>query len=71
MGLAIRKVENAREQQSETFRYWRSRPDYERMDAVAQIVRDAYALKGIDLNALPTDRSLRRVDRSTLEPDDC
>jgi hypothetical protein len=61
--LTIRKVESAEEQQAETFRYWRSRPDYERMEAVAQIIRDAYALKGIDLDAQGSDRSITRIQR--------
>ena len=64
MQRAIRKVESAREQQAETFRYWQSRPDYERMDAVAQIVRDAYALKGVDLDAERPEKSLTRVQRT-------
>jgi hypothetical protein len=71
MELTVRRIVSEREQQLETFRYWRSRPDCERMEAVAQIVRDAYALKGIDLDALPSDRSLKRVYRTQVQPDDC
>jgi hypothetical protein len=64
MDRTLQRVESVKAQQSETFRYWRSRPDYERMEAVAQIVRDAYALKGIDLDAQGSDRSLTRVQRT-------
>jgi hypothetical protein len=47
----------------ETYRYWRSRPCAERMAAVEEIVRSAYLSKGIDLDQLPSDKTLRRVER--------
>jgi hypothetical protein len=50
-------------QRMDTYRYWQSRSIAERMDAVEEIVRDAYFAKGIDLDARPVDRALQRVDR--------
>jgi hypothetical protein len=60
----IRRVTDFKAQQDETYRYWRSRTSAERMEAVAEIVRDAYLAKGIDLEQLPSDKTLIRVERS-------
>jgi hypothetical protein len=60
----IRRVTSFDEQQAETYRYWQGRPDHGRMEAIAEIVRDAYALKGIDLDARGSERTLVRVQRS-------
>ena len=59
----IRRVMDPKAQRLETYRYWRSRPCAERMEAVAEIVRDAYLAKGIDLEHRPTKRTLVRVER--------
>jgi hypothetical protein len=34
------------------------------MDAVAEIVRDVYRMKGIDLDARPMDKTIRRIERA-------
>ena len=59
----IRRVTDLKEQRLETYRYWRSRPCAERMEAVAEIVRGAYLAKGIDLETRPMDKTLVRVER--------
>ncbi|MGD0789611.1 MAG: hypothetical protein ABR898_16680 [Terracidiphilus sp.] len=59
----IRRVTNPKAQRLETYRYWRSRTCAERMEAIAEIVRDAYRAKGIDLDLRPSDKSLVRVER--------
>ena len=64
MDRTIRKVTDAKSQLMETLRYWQSRPDYERMEAVAEIVREAYAWKGVNLDAEGSKRSLTRIQRS-------
>lgn len=61
MDKTIQRVTDFRAQREETYRYWQSCSIAERMDAVAQIVRDVYALKGVDLESLPRDRSLTRL----------
>ena len=63
IGAAIRRVTDFKAQRLETYRYWRSRSCAERMDAVAEIVRDAYLAKGIDLDLRPSDKTLVRVER--------
>lgn len=60
----IRRVTNLEAQQLETYRYWRSRTSAERLKAVAEIIRDAYLAKGIDLELRPSDKTLVRVERS-------
>jgi hypothetical protein len=63
MDKTIRRVTDLKEQRMETYRYWRSRSAAERMEAVAEIVRDAYLTKGIDLDSRPPDKTLIRVER--------
>ncbi|MGA3134674.1 MAG: hypothetical protein ABSC88_01645 [Terracidiphilus sp.] len=59
----IRRVTDLKAQRLEAYRYWRNRTCAERMEAVAEIVRDAYLAKGIDLDHRPSDRTLVRVER--------
>ena len=59
----IRKVTDFTAQRIETYRYWQSRPAAERMDAVEEMVREAYFAKGIDLDLRPSDKTLIRVKR--------
>jgi hypothetical protein len=47
----------------EAYRYWQSRTVAERMDAVDDVVREAYFAKGIDLSFRPSNRMLKRVVR--------
>jgi hypothetical protein len=63
MEKAIRRVADFKVQRLETYRYWRSRSCAERMEAVAEIVRDAYLAKGIDLGVRPSNKTLVRVER--------
>jgi hypothetical protein len=64
MDKTIRRVTSAEEQQAETYRYWQSRTSVERMEAIAEIVKDAYYSKGIDLDAQRPERTLVRVQRA-------
>lgn len=64
MDKSIRKVTDLKAQQEETYRYWQSRPISERLEAIAQIVRDVYTLKGIDLDAQRSPRTLVRLKRT-------
>jgi hypothetical protein len=63
MDKTIRRVTDFKAQRLETYLYWRSRTCAERMAAVEEIVRSAYLSKGIDLDRLPSDRTLKRVER--------
>jgi hypothetical protein len=59
----IRRVTDFKEQQAETYRYWQSRTVAERMQAVAEIVRDVYRMKGIDLDSRPVNKTIVRIKR--------
>jgi len=60
----IRRVSDFKSQREETYRYWLSRPIAERMEAIDEIVRSAYLAKGIDIDALASDRTIVRVVRA-------
>jgi len=59
----IRRFKSHEEQEAETQRYWASRTIAEKMVVVAELVRDGYLLRGIDIYAEGSDRSIRRVQR--------
>ncbi len=65
MDKTIRRVTDLAAQQDETYQYWRIRSFMEKMDAVTELVRDAYLSKGIDLEDRKPDRKIIRV----LRPD--
>jgi hypothetical protein len=46
----LRKFRSFDEMKAEEYRYWQSRPVHERMDAVEELNRTAYAIKGVELN---------------------
>lgn len=60
---SVRWISDRKEQDAESYRYWQSRTTAERMQAVAELVRDGYASKGIDADAQGSKRTLVRVQR--------
>ena len=66
MDKTIRRVTDFKEQQAETYRYWQSRTAAERMEAGAEIVRDAYLTRGIDVEAQPMDKTIVRFERTPI-----
>ena len=63
MDRTFQKVTSREEQDAENYRYWQSRPDFERMQAVREIIYTTYALKGIDLDARRPDRTCQVIQR--------
>jgi hypothetical protein len=49
MDMTIRKYTNFAEIKADEYRYWQSRPVSERMDAVEEMIHEAYALKGWEM----------------------
>lgn len=45
----IKKYTDFDEIKADEYRYWQSRPVWERLDAVEELIETAYALKGISL----------------------
>lgn len=68
MDKTIRKYTDFDEMKADEYRYWQSRPVWERMDAVEELVRDAYALKGIEIPPR-MDKTFVRRYRSIQEMD--
>ncbi len=60
----IRRFNSHEEQEAETMRYWKGRSIGEKMQAVAELVRDGYLLRGIDIYAERPKRSIRRIELS-------
>jgi hypothetical protein len=49
MEKIIRKYTSHKEMKADEYRYWQSRPVHERMDAVEELNKIAYALKGWEM----------------------
>jgi len=47
MDSIIRKYTSRQEMKADEYRYWQSRPVYERMAAVSELTTALYALKGL------------------------
>jgi len=65
MDKSIRRVTDLKEQRMETYRYWRSRTVGERMEAVYEITRDVSLTRGIDIDSLPSDKTIVRAERAS------
>jgi LPS sulfotransferase NodH len=65
MEKTLRKFSSKEESRAETYRYWRSRPDAEVFDAIAEMSEQAwnawYKMHGITPNVERSDRSLTRI----------
>jgi hypothetical protein len=46
MSTILRRYTSLEEMKADEYRYWQSRPAYERLDAVEEMIETAYALKG-------------------------
>ncbi len=49
MDKTIRKYASLDEMKADEYRYWQSRPAYERLDAVEEMAQVAYTLKGWEM----------------------
>jgi len=58
-GKVVRKYDSHKQMKADEYRYWQSRPAYERMDAVTELTAAAYALKGIAPDVQRTSRICR------------
>ena len=64
MDKTIRRVTDLTAQRRDTYEYWRGRSAAERMNAIAEIVQTAYALKGVDLDHSRPNKQLVRLEIS-------
>ena len=63
MDKTIRKYTSFDEMKADEYRYWQSRPVYERTDAVSELTREHYAMKGEATYVSGLQRTLIRVER--------
>jgi hypothetical protein len=63
MDKTIRVCASRKEMKADEYRYWQSRPAHERMSAVAELTRAAYALKDPTLDVRRLQRTLVCLQR--------
>ena len=61
---AVRKFANFDEMKADEYRYWQSRPAYERVAAVAELTEEGYKLKGFKPDAFRLDRTFVHFERA-------
>ena len=59
----IQKFASFEEQELATIRYWAGRTIAEKMQATAELVRDGYRARGIDVDVTGADRTIRKLQR--------
>jgi hypothetical protein len=64
MDKTIKKVTDLQAQQDETFLYWHSRSDSERMNATWEFTLEMYRLRGLVDDAQGLQRSVVRIQRA-------
>jgi hypothetical protein len=64
MDKTIRKYTNFEDMKADEYRYWQGRPLHERVDAVSELTREHYAMKGALPNVPRLQRTLVRFERA-------
>ena len=64
MDKTIRKYTDFDEMKADEYRYWQSRPVWERTDAVSELTQEHYAMKGEAPDVPRLQRTLVRVERA-------
>jgi hypothetical protein len=63
MDKTIRSFGSLDEMKADEYKYWQSRPVYERMDAVVELTLAMYAIKGMALDVPRLQRTLVPIQR--------
>lgn len=64
MDKSIRRYDSFEEMKADEYRYWQSRPIYERVAAVSVLTEDGYKLKGFGPDAFRLQRTLVHFERA-------
>jgi hypothetical protein len=64
MNRTIKKITDPVAQQEETYLYWQSKSDAERMNATWEFTFDIYRMKGLVKDAQRLQRSVIRIQRA-------
>ena len=59
----IQKFASSEEQELATLRYWAGRTIAEKMQATAELVRDGYRARGVDVDATAADCTIKKFQR--------
>lgn len=63
MDKTIRRYTSFDEMKADEYRYWQSRPVYERVEAVSQLTQEQYAMKGEAPDVPRLQRTIVRLQR--------
>ncbi len=63
MDKTMRRYTSFDEMKADEYRYWQSRPVYERVAAVSELTQEQYAMKGEAPDVLRLQRTLVRLQR--------
>lgn len=64
MDKTLRKYTSLGEMKGDEYRYWQSRPVYERVAAISELTVEGYTLKGVKPDAFRLQRTLVRIERT-------
>jgi hypothetical protein len=64
MDRTIRKYTDFDQMKADEYRYWQSRPVYERVAAVSELTQEQYAMKGEAPDVPRLQRTLVRFERA-------
>jgi len=64
MDKTIRKYDTFDEMKADEYRYWQSRPIHERVNAVWELTKDGYQLKGFKADAFRLQRTVVHFERA-------
>ncbi len=63
MDKTVRVVTDFKEQQAETYRYWQSVPVGERLNAIMELSKIAYSMRGMRFDGRRPPRDIVRLER--------
>ena len=64
MDKTIRRYDSFEQMKADEYRYWQSRPIYERVAAVSELTEEGYRLKGLGPDAFRLQRTLVHFERA-------
>jgi hypothetical protein len=64
MDKTIRKYASLDEMKADEYRYWQSRPVYERVAAATELTKEGYTMKGMGPDAFRLQRTVVHFERT-------
>ncbi len=63
MDKTVRRYDSFNEMKADEYRYWQSRPVYERVAAVTELTEEGYRMKGLGADAFRLQRTVVHFER--------